>query len=87
MGGATKAKQQQKSKNKEYLGHFTPAMAKVGPPNNEGVREINGWTFHYTGWTPDEFDEATYVRDDAAQMDLKPKSRRGCLDVYILKKL
>jgi hypothetical protein len=61
-------------------------MAKVVPPNDEGVKEINGWTFHYTGWTPNEFDDATYVRDDVTQLDLKPKSRRGCLDVDILKK-
>jgi hypothetical protein len=80
------AKQQQKPKNKEYLGHFTLAMAKVVPPNDEGVREINGWTFYYTGWTSKEFDEATYVRDDATQLDLKPKSCCGCLDVDILKK-
>ncbi len=61
-------------------------MAKVVPPNNEGVREINGWRFHYTGWTPDKFDEATYVCDGATQLDLKPKSRCGCLNVDILKK-
>ena len=61
-------------------------MAKVGPRNDEGVREINGWTFHYTGWTPNEFDEATYVRGDATQLDLKPNSHRGCLDVDILMK-
>ncbi len=68
--------------------HFTlvMVMAKVVPFNDEGVREINGWTFYYTGWTSNKFDEATYVHDDATQLDRKPKSSRGCLDVAILKK-
>ena len=44
-----------------YCGHFTPARAMVVPVNEKGEREINGWRFHYNGWTPDAFDVGTYV--------------------------
>jgi hypothetical protein len=69
-----------------YCGHFTPAGAMVVPVNEKGEREINGWRFHYNGWTPDAFDVGTYVRDDATQQNLKPDSRRGSLDVNVLRK-
>lgn len=71
---------------RKYLGHFTPALAKVVPPDENGNREVKGWKFHYNGWTPDAFDRQTYVRDDANAMNLKPESRRGSLDVIVLKK-
>ena len=71
---------------KKYEGHFTPAGAKVVPTTPDGSREIGGWTFHYNGWKADEFDKATFVRDDASHGNLKPESRKGRLDVDILKK-
>ncbi len=69
-----------------YCGHFTPSGAMVVPVNEKGEWEINGWTFHYNGWTPDAFDQGTYVRDDATQQNLKPNSRRESLDVNVLRK-
>ncbi len=71
---------------RKYLGHFTPALAKVVPPDENGNREVQGWKFHYNGWKPDEFDRQTYARGDASAMNLKPESRRGSLDVNVLKK-
>jgi len=68
-----------------YSGHFTPAGAMVLPVNEHGERELNGWHFHYQGWTPDAFDKSTYVRGEATQ-DLKPDSRKGSLDANILRK-
>ena len=69
-----------------YSGHFTPAGAMVLPVNEHGERELNGWRFHYQGWTPDAFDKSTYVRGEATQHDLKPDSRKGSLDANILRK-
>jgi hypothetical protein len=69
-----------------YSGHFTPAGAMVIPANEHGERELNGWRFHYQGWTPDAFDKSTYVRGEATQQDLKPDSRKGSLDANILRK-
>ena len=69
-----------------YSGHFTPAGAMVLPANEHGERELNGWRFHYQGWTPDTFDKSTYVRGEATQHDLKPDSRKGSLDANILRK-
>jgi len=73
-------------KGSEYLGHFTPAGAKVVPADADGQRVVQGWRFHYSGWIPDDFDKTTFVRDDATQQDLKPISRRGSLDVTVLRK-
>jgi hypothetical protein len=69
-----------------YSGHFTPAGATVLPANQHGQQELNGWCFHYQGWTPDEFDQKTFVRDGASQQDLKALNRRGSLDADVLKK-
>jgi hypothetical protein len=69
-----------------YSGHFTPAGAMVLPVNEHGERELNGWRFHYQGWTPDVFDKSTYVRGEATQQDLKPDSWKGSLDANILRK-
>jgi hypothetical protein len=63
-----------KKKGEVYCSHFTPAGAMVVPVNEKGEREINGWTFHYNGWTPDAFDQGTYVPDDSTQQNLKPDS-------------
>ena len=74
------------TKNKKYVGHFSPCGAKVVPANSVGVRQIDNWKFYYQGWTPDDFDKGTYVRDDATQSNLKPASRKGCLDANVLRK-
>ena len=69
-----------------YEGHFTPAGATVLPEDSDGIRETNGWKFHYDGWKMDEFDKSVYVRDDAQFGNLKPKSRAGYLDADTLRK-
>ena len=61
----------------KYLGHFTPAGAKVLNANSGGQRIIDGWQFYYNGWFHDDFDKGTYVRGEATQPNLKPSSRRG----------
>jgi hypothetical protein len=71
---------------KKYEGHFTPCGARVVPANNDGIRQIGNWKFHYQGWTADQFDKDTYVRGDAVHGNLKPPSRRGCLDADVLRK-
>lgn len=68
----------------KYEGHFTPCGAKVVPANSLGTRQIGNWKFYYKGWQGDDFDKGTYVRDDAAYGNLKPASRKGCLDVNVL---
>ena len=73
-------------KDRKYVGHFTPSAAKVVPKDKDGHRISNGWTFHYDGWTCDAFDESTFARGDAKKGDLKPESRKGCLDAGLLKK-
>lgn len=73
-------------KNSKYAGHESPAGAKVVPKDAQGDRVVNGWKFFYDGWQPSEFDKETYVRGDAKMGDLKPKSRKGKLDVKVLKK-
>jgi hypothetical protein len=76
----------EKGKLRKYLGHFTPALAKGVPPDETGNREVQRWKFHYNGWNPDEFNRQTYARGDASAINLKPESRRGSLDVNVLKK-
>ena len=71
----------------QYKGHFTPTGAKVVPPNGpEGKRSINGWDFHYNGWTPDEFSQGTYVRFPATAENIKPPERVCHLNTELLKK-
>ena len=72
--------------SKKYEGHFTPAGAKVLPKNKDGVRATDNWQFYYNGWVGDDFDKATYVRDDAAYGNMKPPSRKGSLDADVLLK-
>ncbi len=69
-----------------YSGHFTPAGAMVLPANQHGQWELNGWRFHYQGWTQDKFDKKTFVRDSASQQDLKSLNWRKSLDVDVFKK-
>ena len=76
-----------KYKDGKYLGHFTPSGAQVVPENGEGKRIQGAYQFYYDGYTPDATDKANYVRGDATKEDLKPKSRKGSLDVEVLKKL
>ena len=68
-----------------YEGHFTPAGAQVLAANETGVRaSTTGWKLYYDGWSADNFDKATFVRDDACLGCLKPESRKGSLDTDVL---
>ena len=73
------------SKNK-YTYHTTPSGARVVRLNTNGKRQVNGWEFFYQDWQGDEFAQKTYARTGAEFGNLKPKSRKGCLDVDVLKK-
>ena len=42
--------------------------------------------FHYKNWKAEDFDVQTYVRTGAKFGDLKPESRKGCLDANMLRK-
>ncbi len=63
-------------KQMRYVGHTTPAGAKVVPTNDDGIREINGWKFYYLGWQPDDFDATTFFRGTATRDNLKPADRK-----------
>ena len=53
---------------------------KVVPSNHDGIREVNGWEFHYQGWQADGFDKSKYVRGTATKECLKPADGKGLLD-------
>jgi hypothetical protein len=74
------------AKTKKYDYHTTPTGARVVPANARGNRFHNGWEFHYRNWTGTVFDWETYSRTGAKYGDLKPDSRKGCLDANILRK-
>ncbi len=72
------------SKTKEYVGHFTPSGTTVVPEDENSDCVVGRWKFHYTGWTPDAFDNGTYVHGDAVYNNLKPESWRGSLDKFAM---
>jgi hypothetical protein len=79
------AKRRRKNRMEEYIGHFTPAGAKVVPADASARHEVNGWRFHYDGWKTEVFDRMTFVRGKATKDNLKSDVRRGCLDAVRLK--
>jgi hypothetical protein len=40
-----------KIKKGRYKHHCLPTGAFPVPPNDDGERAINGWKFHYQGWS------------------------------------
>jgi hypothetical protein len=42
----------EKGRSKKYVGHVTPAGAKVVPMNDDGIREKNGWKFFIVDGSP-----------------------------------
>ncbi len=75
------------AKIKKYDYHTTPTGARVVPANTTtGNRFHNGWEFHYWNWTGTVFHQERYSRTGAKFGDLKPYSRKGCLDANILRK-
>lgn len=69
-----------------YKFHSTPAGARVVPADATGKRCIEGWEFHYQDWQGDSTVGETYARVGAGFGTIKPASRKGCLDVNVLKK-
>ncbi len=67
-------------KQMRYVGHTTPAGAKVILANNDGIREINRWKSYYLGWQPNNLNAMTFVRGMATRDNLKLADRKGCLD-------
>jgi hypothetical protein len=74
------------SKTKKYEGHTTPTGARVVPSDATGKRVMNDWEFYYKNWTASPSDLTTYARMGATLGNLKPASRKGCLDVFVLRK-
>ena len=70
----------------QILGYFTPSGAKVVPKHTEGNRGLDGFKFHYSGWTEDEFGDSAYLRGETRLGDLEPEIRKGCLDVNVLER-
>jgi hypothetical protein len=55
-------KRKKMGRRSRYVGHTMPAGAKVTPADDDGICQINGWTFYYCGLQPDEFDATTFAR-------------------------
>ena len=53
------------------------------PKNDEGIRKINGWEFHYNGWT----NPGPSHRHGTTTANMFPEAMDGCLDADVLKKL
>jgi hypothetical protein len=72
--------------NNKYKFHSSPTGARVVPADKTGKQCVNGWEFHYQYWKTEKFDEETYVRTGVSRGNLKPGSRKGCLDVELLRR-
>lgn len=74
----------EKGRSKKYVGHVTPAGAKVVPMNDDGIRKKKVF---YRGWKPDEFDATNFCRGMANKECMKPADRKGLLDANRLQQL
>jgi hypothetical protein len=74
-----------KDKGGKYTLHSLPTGA-VPVPIKDGKREAGGWEFHYKGWKQDSIDDISF-RSGASPENLFPKTRQGCLDAKLLKKM
>lgn len=74
----------EKGRSKKYVGHVTPAGAKVVPMNDDGIRKKKVF---YRGWKPDEFDATNFCRGMANKDCMKPADRKGLLDANRLQQL
>ena len=70
------------SSNKKYKNHVLPTGATPVPENQDGKRSVNGWDFHYRGWSGGGTN-----RSGASRENLFPESRKGRLDAAVLTKL
>lgn len=64
--------------NGKHVRHALPAGAEPVPEDDNGVRKVGDWTFHYQGWKNDE--RARTFRNGATKGNMFPKSRSGSLD-------
>ena len=76
----------------KYIRHELPTGCSVVPVTNgeHRKREINGWTFHYNGWSSSRKNTAggrSKFRSGATVSHLFPQSRDSSLDDRLLKKL
>jgi hypothetical protein len=79
------AKKEKGGKGRNCTGHSLPTGA-VPVPEKDGKREAGGWQFYYNGWKHDSVDDASF-RSGVSPENLFPKSRQGCLDTELLKKM
>ena len=71
--------------NGNYKYHSLPTGVTPVPADTENKRIINGWSFHYDGWTqPENVDEK---RGGATRENLFPEERRSKLDATLLKRM
>ncbi len=71
--------------NNKYKIHSSQIGARVVPADQTGKQCINGWEFHDKNWKAEKFNGETYVRTGALLGNLKSGSRKGCLDVEVLR--
>ena len=62
-----------------------PSGCTPVPVNSEQKRKIGDWEIFYSGWEP-ETNEGV-CREGSSMNNLFPKTRLGCLDVDMLRKL
>jgi hypothetical protein len=75
-----------KEKGGKHTCHTLPTGAVPVPIKDDGKREAAGWEFHCKGWKHDADGTAPF-RSGASPENLFPKTRKGCLDAKLLKKM
>ena len=73
-------------KRKKYVQHQLPTGVVPVPADEDGKRVIDGWEFHYNGWTKPPDNERQF-RDAASRENMFPQFRRGSLDQNVLARL
>jgi hypothetical protein len=64
-----------------YKSHVLPTGA-TPVPQVDNKRELDGWEFHYRGWTG-----TNNARNGASREDVFPECRKGCLDTAVLERM
>lgn len=76
------------NKQKEFTGYELPAGTKYCPMDGDGIRQSNGWKFHYGSWEHNHVQHGTQpFRSGATTANMFPSSRSGCLDTKKLQQL
>ena len=63
-------------KSKKYSHHALPTGVTPVPKNEDGDRVMNGWEFHYNGWSTSD----TTSRSGTTSTNLFPNKGKGILD-------